>query len=46
MRITIEKYYEPNKDPNSEASKLDDFLRSLYGKGQWRRTNKGIEIIL
>ena len=46
MKIHIEKQYDPNKDPDTEASKLDDFLKSIYNKGQWRRSQKGIEIIL
>jgi uncharacterized protein (DUF2267 family) len=46
MKIYIEKYYDPRSDPDKEAIKLDNFLKSIYNKGQWRRSEKGIEIIL
>jgi len=46
MKIYLEKYYDPDNDPNYEASKLDNFLKSIYDKGQWRKSKKGIEITL
>ncbi len=46
MRVLIQKFYDPTSDPNDEASKLDDFFRRLFGQGEWRRSQNGIEIIL
>jgi len=46
MKICLKKYYDPDSDPNCEASKLDNFLKSIYDKGQWRKSKKGIEITL
>lgn len=46
MKIYIEKCYDPDCDPNYEASKLDDFLKSVYRKGTWRKSQKGLEVIL
>jgi len=46
MKIYIEKHYDPKNDPDMEASKLDSFLKPIYNKGHWRRSERGIEIIL
>ncbi len=46
MKVSIQRFYDPNNDPNVEATKLDKLLQRLYGQGRWERSENGIEIIL
>lgn len=47
MKVMLKVMYDPKKDPNAEASKLDEFRRRIYGQGVWRKTgNSELEITL
>lgn len=47
MKIQMKVIYDAKKDQNSEAEKKDDFLRSVFSKGMWRRLRSGgLEVVL